>query len=182
MIYYADTQITVRDIREDDITALFPWWIDRTLNKHDPRPLPNDPASLIKECESYCDKFKREIMNEDSSLNVYKYFIITNLDDEPIGFINTFSYSENMDDAEMGIFIGDKSYWRKSIASRSMQIVMDHYFNEMNFKRLHIETGETNVSSIGLFEKLGFNKCSEDLEDCGFKYVVMEKLKDRLEG
>jgi len=179
-MYYSDNQIKIRDVIKQDVPYLFQWWIDKSLNKHDPRPLPVDSDSLMKECTEYCNMFNTEIMNADETKNIYKYYIITNLNDDPIGFINTFDYNENKDDAELGIFIGDKAYWNKGIASTAMKYIIEYHFDEIGFKRLHIETGETNKIARNLFEKLDFHKCGEYLEDCGFKYIVMELINDKV--
>ncbi len=179
-MYYSDDQIKIRDVNEKDIPYLFQWWIDKSLNKHDPRPLPTSVRTLKEECDAYCKMFKSEIMNPVASENIYKYYIITNSKEEPIGFINTFDFNTNNDDAELGIFIGDKSYWNKGIASKSMNFIIDYHFNELSFKRIHIETGETNKVALGLFEKLGFTKCGELVEEDGFKFIIMEIINDNL--
>lgn len=176
MQYYSDKQIIIRDVQHDDAPFLFSWWIDRTLCKHDPRPLPVNTKTLQSECENYCRIFDTQIMNPVPEKNIYKYYIITNLENDPIGFINTFSYNEDMTDAELGIFIGDKSYWGKGIASRSLDYIVNMHFNEMGFNRIHVETGEGNEKSLKLFKNLGFTDCGEYLDE-GFKFLVLEKIK-----
>ena len=127
MIYYKDETLLIRDVQRNDVTTLFTWWINQDINKFDPRPIPTDTVSLIKECEWYCSMFEREVMNEDNTQNKYKYFMILK-DSIPIGFINLFGFNENQD-AELGIIIGDKTYWNKGIAFKCLNIVIEYAFS-----------------------------------------------------
>lgn len=182
MQYIKTDQFIIRDVRQNDISFLFSWWIDRTLNKHDPRPLPIDSKSLTEECVRYCTMFDREIMNPDPSLNVYTYYIITNIEDEPIGFINTFSYNPEHTDAELGIYIGDKAYWKRGIAKEALRYILQMHFTDKGFERIHVETGSSNQASLRLFKGLGFIECGEYIEEEDFKYKVLEIKPQHLKG
>jgi RimJ/RimL family protein N-acetyltransferase len=177
MVYYQDNEIIIRDICNEDVISLFSWNIDREINRHDPKPLPHLSAELLKECTDYSKRFDNEIMNENVDDRKYKYFIITDKENQPIGFVNFFSVDRIKKQGEMGVVIGDKRYWRKGIAYRGVDTAIDYIFNNLDIDRIYIETGETNISALKLFEKLGFNKCGEYLEDNDFKFIVMEKIK-----
>jgi RimJ/RimL family protein N-acetyltransferase len=175
MINAEYSNFKIRPINEKDVTNLFSWWIDKSIYQYDPRPFPQDTMSLMKECEYYTTKFEREIFNSDPSKNRYEYFMITDLKDITIGFVNAFSFDDVSKALEMGIIIGDKSYLRKGIASIAIQVVSDYYFQVRNVKRIIIETGTENIAAIKLASKLGFSKCETYAED-QFTYQVMEKL------
>lgn len=175
MNYYIDDQITIRDIKEEDAPNLFTWSIDKELNKHDPRPLPMSNAGLLQHCMDFCRRFNIEIMNENINARKYKYFIITDNEDNPIGFVNFFGINKEKRQGEMGVIIGDKRCWKKGIAFKAVSIVVEYIFNNMDIGRIYIETGESNIPSIKLFTKAGFVKCGEYLEEDGFKFIVMEK-------
>lgn len=177
MLYYQDSEITIRDIRAEDITYMFSWWIDKELNKHDPRPLPYDSTSLLKECQSFCGRFDQEIMNPIKENRKYHYFIICDNEDCPIGFVNFFGIDKEKKDGEMGVEIGDKRYWKRGIAYRAINAAVDFIFSSMDIERIHIETGETNIPAQRLFAKAGFLFCGEYMDE-DFKFIVMEKLKD----
>lgn len=177
MIYYQDKEIVIRDICSSDVINLFSWQIDKELNKHDPRPIPNSSKGLIKECIDYCHRFDTEIMSPNIEDIKYKYFIITNKEDDAIGFVNFFSIDKIKKQGEMGVAIGDKRYWKKGIAFAAIRIAVDYILNTMDINRIYIETGEGNKPALRLFEKLDFKKCGEYIEDDGFKFIVMEKMK-----
>jgi len=173
--YYKDDNIIIRDITEKDIISMFAWWTDKELNKYDPRPLPKNSTELLSECISFCKKFDTEMLNDNIEQIRYKYFIITDLNDSPIGSVNFFSIDKEKKQGEMGIEIGDKRYWRKGIAYKAVSVAINYIFNNMDIKRIYIETGEKNVPALKLFSKLGFVKSGEYLEDDGFKFIVMDK-------
>lgn len=175
MYYYKDDNIIIRDIKEEDVVSLFSWWTDKELNKYDPRPLPKNSTELLRECISFCNRFDTELLNNDIELRRYKYFIITDLNDRPIGFVNFFGIDKEKKQGEMGVELGDKRYWNKGIAYKAVSTAIDYIFNNMDIKRIYIETGENNLPSLNLFSKLGFEKCGEYLEEDGFKFIVMEK-------
>jgi RimJ/RimL family protein N-acetyltransferase len=177
MIYYQDEDIKIRDISEQDAITLFSWSVDEELHKHDPKPMPTNSKELMNECTLYCKRFDEEIICENTSLRKYKYFIITNKEDKLIGFVNFFSINKEKKQGEMGICIGDKRYWNKGIAFRSVKNVIKYIFSEMDIDRIYIETGENNEGALRLFEKLNFIKCGEYLEDDNFKFIVMELKK-----
>ncbi|MGH4123449.1 MAG: GNAT family N-acetyltransferase [Clostridium sp.] len=178
MIYYQDNKILIRDIYSSDAINLFTWQIDKELNKHDPRPIPNSSKALIEECINYCHRFDTEIMNENIEDIKYKYFIITDNEDNAIGFVNFFSIDKIKKQGEMGITIGDKRYWNKGIACTAIKTAVDYIFSNMDIDRIYIETGEGNKPALRLFEKLDFTKCGEYIEDEDFKFIVMEKMKE----
>lgn len=177
MIYYQDENIKIRDICSEDVINLFSCRIDKELNLYDPRPIPNTSKELAAECIAYCNRFDTEIMNENIEDRKYKYFIITNNDGNFIGFVNFFSIDKIKKQGEMGVIIADKRYWRKGIAYTAINVVTKYIFNNMEIDRIYIETGETNKPALRLFDKLGFNKCGEYLEDDDFKFIVMEKKR-----
>ena len=176
LIYFQDDQIVIRDILQEDIICLFTWWVDKELNKYDPRPIPANSIELLSECESFCKRFDKEVINTDLKQRKYKYFVICNTNDEVIGFVNIFSFDAENKQCELGIEIGDKRYWQRGIASRAVNVAADYIFDNMDIKRIYIETAEFNFPALGLFKKLGFIKCDEIIDE-GFKFIVMEKMK-----
>jgi [ribosomal protein S5]-alanine N-acetyltransferase len=60
--------------------------------------------------------------------------------------------------AEVGLMIGDKSYWGKSASDDSLELVLDFAFNTL---RLHRVTGGTYSENLGMnftFKRLGFRR------------------------
>jgi RimJ/RimL family protein N-acetyltransferase len=102
--------------------------------------------------------------------------MICNTKDQAIGFVNIFNIDIDRKQCEMGVVIGNKEYWRNGIANKAVKAVSDYIFNNMEMTRIYIETGETNIPALRLFEKLAFTKCDEIIDE-GFKFIVMELKK-----
>lgn len=177
MIYFQDEETIIRDINPEDVISLFTWWVDKELNKHDPRPFPTNSIELLKECEGFCKSFDAEVINIDSKKRKYKYFMIDNKYNEAIGFVNIFSFDAENKQCELGVAIGDKRYWKKGIASKAVKIATDCIFSSMDINRIYIETGEFNIPALRLFEKCEFTKCDEIIDE-DFKFIVMEKYNN----
>lgn len=178
MNYYKDDEMMIREPKEKDVTSLFSWWIDREGNEFDPRPIPETCQSLMKECSRYCRRISQEVLNPNISERKYTYFMITDLEDRPLGFVNFFSIDAVKKQGEMGVEIGDKRYWRKGIAAKAVKAATNYIFAHMDIRRIYIETGENNYKALGLFKKLGFVPCGEYMEEDGFRFIVMELLKE----
>lgn len=177
MIYFQDEKIKIRDICSEDVNNLFLCWIDKEINLYDPRPIPRTSVELLEECTDFCNRFDTEIMNVENENRKYIYFIITDYEENFIGFVNFFSINKEKRQGELGVIIGDKRYWNKGIAYSAINIVMSYLFDHMEIDRIYIETGENNKPALNLFTKLHFKKCDEYLEEDNFKFIVMEKRK-----
>jgi RimJ/RimL family protein N-acetyltransferase len=58
--------------------------------------------------------------------------------------------------AEIGIMIGDKSYWNKGYGTEAMQLILRHGFETLNLHRLDLRVYEDNPRAIRAYEKAGF--------------------------
>lgn len=85
-----------------------------------------------------------------------------------LGPINRFHHF-----AYVSLFIGEKEYWGKGIATEAISLVKDFAFGELGLHRLMAGCYANNVSSARAFEKAGFRR--EGLEKgkwlCEGRYV-----------
>jgi RimJ/RimL family protein N-acetyltransferase len=58
--------------------------------------------------------------------------------------------------AEIGIHIGEKTYWDKGFGTRAMQLLLKHGFESMNLHRIFLRVYESNQRAIRSYEKAGF--------------------------
>jgi diamine N-acetyltransferase len=58
--------------------------------------------------------------------------------------------------AELGIMIGDKSYWNRGYGTESVRLLAQHGFNTLNLNRIFLHVFETNPRAIRAYEKAGF--------------------------
>jgi diamine N-acetyltransferase len=59
--------------------------------------------------------------------------------------------------AELGILIGEKSYWNQGYGTETMRLLLKHGFNTQNFHRIWLQVIERNRRGIRAYEKAGFS-------------------------
>lgn len=58
--------------------------------------------------------------------------------------------------AEMGILIGDKTYWNRGYGTEAVRLLCLHGFNTLNLNRVFLHVFENNPGAIRAYEKAGF--------------------------
>jgi RimJ/RimL family protein N-acetyltransferase len=58
--------------------------------------------------------------------------------------------------AEVGIFIGNKSYWNQGYGTQVMKLLVQHGFETLNLNRIMLDVYETNPRAIRAYQKAGF--------------------------
>lgn len=58
--------------------------------------------------------------------------------------------------AEVGIFIGDQSYWNQGYGTEVMRLLLQHGFTTLNLHRIFLRVFEDNARAIRAYEKAGF--------------------------
>ena len=58
--------------------------------------------------------------------------------------------------SEVGIFIGEKSYWNNGYGSEAMGMLLKHGFLTLNLNRIFLRVFENNPRAIRAYEKTGF--------------------------
>jgi RimJ/RimL family protein N-acetyltransferase len=58
--------------------------------------------------------------------------------------------------AEVGIFIGDKSFWSKGNGQKAMRLMVRHGFKNLNLNRIYLQVYATNPRAVRCYENSGF--------------------------
>jgi diamine N-acetyltransferase len=58
--------------------------------------------------------------------------------------------------AEIGIFIGEKSQWNQGYGREAMKLMLRHGFNNMNLHRIYLRVHANNPGAIKAYEATGF--------------------------
>ena len=74
---------------------------------------------------------------------------IGNIKIGPINRIHNFS--------DVGIIIGERSYWGKGFATEAIKLAVDYSFNKLNLRKLTAGAYGSNIGSIKAFKKAGFS-------------------------
>jgi RimJ/RimL family protein N-acetyltransferase len=84
--------------------------------------------------------------------------VLTNESHEHIGNIKLGPINRNHETASIGLFIGEKTWWGKGVATETIAAVSDWAFNSVNLSKLSAGAYATNIASIRAFERCGFSR------------------------
>ncbi len=86
----------------------------------------------------------------------YHFAIRTLDDDRLIGFIGLDGTSFPNSESFVGIGIGERQYWGKGYGTDAMRVILRYAFQELNLRRVALNTFEYNPRAIRSYEKAGF--------------------------
>ncbi len=74
----------------------------------------------------------------------------------PIGNCQFHDIDWRIGSAEIGIMIGEKSWWDKGYGTETMRLLLELGFNTLNLHRIWLQVFAKNKRGIGAYEKAGF--------------------------
>ena len=99
--------------------------------------------------------------------NKSRYFsIFLPREDLFVGHIGLKGINWKIGEAEIGIVIGERKFWRKGIGTKAVLKLLD-YAKSLELKKLFAEINKYNIASLKFFTRLGFKPMmtkEEDLE------------------
>lgn len=100
----------------------------------------------------------RRANNDD----VFQWSIIKKDTNECIGQISVQEEDEDKSIRDIGWFINPKE-WRKGYAFEAATKIIEYMFNEVEINSIETGAVTSNIASLKLMEKLGFNKRNENV-------------------
>jgi ribosomal-protein-alanine N-acetyltransferase len=94
-------------------------------------------------------------MNADAKNNLLGMFDLATKNH--IGNIKLGPVTERHLSAELSLFIGDRSYWGKGIATEAIAAVTQWAFEELGLERVEAGCYEENIGSLRAFLKAGYS-------------------------
>ena len=92
-----------------------------------------------------------------------------------------YNINERNREAELGIMIGDRSYWDKGYGSDTVTILVGHIFKTTKLERVYLKTLSSNIRAQTCFEKCGFSPL-KGANRGGHRFLVMELYRSHFEG
>ncbi len=86
----------------------------------------------------------------------YHFAIRTLADNRLIGFIGLDGDNFPRGEAFVGIGIGEREFWDKGYGTDAMKVILRYAFQEINVRRVVLDTFEYNSRAIRSYEKAGF--------------------------
>jgi RimJ/RimL family protein N-acetyltransferase len=105
-------------------------------------------------------------------------FAIDTLDGEHIGNCAYCSVNNGRGEAEIGIMIGNRSYWGAGYGADAVTALIDHVFRDTKLERISLKTLDSNKRAQRCFAKCGFTVCGGFTKN-GHSFVLMELYRHR---
>lgn len=122
---------------------------------------------------------------ENSHQDIYtakqlRLIIETKDNNKSIGAIDLFDFDPYHNRAGIGILINQKEDRQKGYAFEALSTLINYCFKHLKLNQLYCNISESNLKSIKLFEKAGFNKCGEKKQwlrnETGYESELMFQL------
>jgi len=98
---------------------------------------------------------------------------IESLDGTHIGNFGCFNIDDVHKEVEIGVMIGEKSYWNHGYGVDVIQAIVDHLFASTHAQRIYLRTLDWNTRAHRCFLKCGFTDCGK-VSKGDYKFLVME--------
>lgn len=100
-------------------------------------------------------------------------FMVNTPEGKHIGNCSYYNIHQSRGEAELGIMIGDRSYWNKGYGTDIVTTLLNHIFRQTDLSRIYLKTLESNTRAQKCFQKCGFTPYGHFGQD-GYRFVLME--------
>lgn len=144
--------VLIRPLLESDAEISFKWRNDPEIWRFTGK---RPDRIITKEIEN--SWIKKAIREPDS----YRFAIIA--DDNYVGNIQITNIKDN-GNGEYHIFIGDKNYWGKGIATLATYQIIRFAKERLKLNQLYLFVNPENMPALSVYEKCGFVKVTDEIK------------------
>jgi len=165
------SKIKLREKKLADALNDYTWQTDAELAQLDAAPL------LTTSFSQYLSTYASELRYPSS---IGHRFAIETLDGRHIGNCGFYNIDEVKGEAELGIMIGNRSYWNKGYGTDAVTTLINYIYQQTDLKHIYLKTLDSNSRAQKCFQKCGFTLYGRLGKD-GYSFVLMELHRKRLE-
>lgn len=148
-MFITSDKLSLRAVEPKDAELLFQWENDRSIWAVSNTQIPFSKLVL--------DEFVNS-SHQDIYTNKQLRLMVDEIDTGmTVGCIDLFEFDPQHARAGVGIYI-HKDFREKGYASQCLQMVIDYAFNTLHLKQIYSHINASNVASLNLFLKHGFEK------------------------
>jgi len=107
---------------------------------------------------STLEDLKKYIHSTTSTRNTIMFAICDKQNDLHIGNIKLDNFDWVNRTCELGLLLGDRSYWGKGIGTQVVELTLRYAFVQLNIRKVLLAVYANNPAAIRLYEKIGFQK------------------------
>jgi RimJ/RimL family protein N-acetyltransferase len=142
-------QVRLRPIERDDLPCYVEWFGDPEVRRYLGIYL---PFSLTQE-ECWFENLQEQLERRESVT-----LAIETTEEVHIGSVGLPHIDWKNRNAELGIIIGEKTYWNQGYGADAIRTLLNLAFREMNLHRIYLRVDADNARGIHCYEKVGFQR------------------------
>lgn len=143
-------RVRLRAIELEDLPRFVAWFNDPEVQSGLPQCT---PLSMQDEENWFQENQKRKPEERTLSIDV----LVEN-EWRHVGSCGLIEIDTRVRSAELGITIGEKTYWDRGYGSDVLRVFLRHAFETLNLHRLQLRVFESNVRAIHVYQNLGFQE------------------------
>lgn len=162
-------KVGLRELTLNDAEDRYQWCLDKEVTKHLNMPEKYPPFSkeeTIKWIEMCINK-----------TNGYEQKAIIDQKGNHIGWVDLKNIDKQNKHAELGIAIGNKSYWGKGYGLAAMKEMIDYGFNQLNLNKIWLRVEVDNEKAIKSYKRMGYVEEGILRQDRLRKGVFVDRLR-----
>ena len=140
-------RVVLREKKKSDIPDDYRW-------RSDPELAELDATRPLRLSYKDFERLSKDELSHPSSRS--KRLSVDTLDGEHIGNVMFYDIDLRSGQAELGIMIGEKEYWSRGYGTETVNLLLDHMFEEYPFNRVYLHTLDWNYRAQKSFHKSGF--------------------------
>ncbi|WP_226674833.1 GNAT family N-acetyltransferase [Mesobacillus jeotgali] len=141
-------KVQLRELTLDDTEDRYQWCLDKEVTKHLNMPERYPPFSR-EETQAWIEMCI-------SKTNGYEQKAIMTEKGKHIGWVDFKNIDKLNKHAELGIAIGDKSYWRKGYGLSAMNEMLIWGFRQLELNKIWLRVEIDNEKAIKSYKKMGY--------------------------
>lgn len=142
-------QVALRATEPNDADILYNWENDIKLWSVSNSQIPFSKFTI----EEFVNAAHQDIYTNKQ----LRLMIVSTANHETLGVIDLFEFDPQHNRCGLGIFVAE-NVRGKGIAKESIELIKNYVFNILHLKQLFVHVNASNLSSLQLFEKCGFEK------------------------
>ncbi|MRH43245.1 GNAT family N-acetyltransferase [Aquibacillus halophilus] len=140
--------VRLRELTLEDVEDRYQWCLDKGLTKHLNMPEKYPPFSR--------EETQNWIKMCINKTNGYEQKAILTEEGKHIGWVDLKNIDKLNKHAELGIAIGDKSYWGKGFGLAAMEEMLLWGFNELELNKIWLRVEVDNEKAIKSYKRAGY--------------------------
>lgn len=153
-------QVYLRAITLSDVNEYYVGWLnDKAIIK----------GLMISNTTTTIESLREYVESNIRNPEVYMYAIVEKQTDLHIGNIKIDKFDWVSSTCELGILIGNKTFWGKGIATEVVRAILVKVFVNLSIRKVLLAVFSNNPVAIKLYSKIGFKR-----EGCLKDHILVE--------